>query len=97
MRDDNEFTKGLFRSRIGIGLILFGAVAAFLLVTEHRAHLYGWLPYLILLACPLMHFFMHGGHGDHSHQHGRGPLEKSRQEPPGGEHHEHQKPDRGQS
>jgi hypothetical protein len=23
-----------------------------------------WLP---LLACPLMHLFMHGGHGDHHH------------------------------
>jgi hypothetical protein len=23
------------------------------------------LPYLFLLACPLMHFFMHGGHGSH--------------------------------
>jgi len=37
-----------------------------LLAFEHRMHLsglLGWLPYLILLACPLMHLFMHGGHG----------------------------------
>jgi hypothetical protein len=26
-----------------------------------------WLPYLILLACPLMHLFMHHGHG-HGHK-----------------------------
>jgi hypothetical protein len=25
------------------------------------------LPYLLLMACPLMHLFMHGGHG-HSHR-----------------------------
>jgi hypothetical protein len=27
-----------------------------------------WLP---LLACPLMHLFMHGGHGHGGHEHGR--------------------------
>lgn len=46
----------------------FVAIAAFFLWTEHRAHLIGglsWLPYLFILACPLMHVFMHHGHGDH--------------------------------
>lgn len=41
----------------------FAAVAAFYLWTEHRAHLLGALPLLLLLACPLMHLFGHGGHG----------------------------------
>lgn len=48
----------------------FLAIAGFLLFTEHRAHLLGILPYLFLLACPLMHRFMHhghGGHGQHTH------------------------------
>lgn len=45
----------------------FILVAAFFLITEHRAHLFGFLPYALLLACPLMHFF--GGHGHHSHRH----------------------------
>lgn len=45
-------------------LIGFLAVAAFFLWTEHRAHLLGILPYLLVLACPLMHLFHHGhGHG----------------------------------
>lgn len=44
-------------------LIGFLAVAAFFLWTEHRAHLLGALPYLLLLACPLMHLFHHGHHG----------------------------------
>lgn len=54
-------------------LIAFLAIAAFFLFTEHRAHLLGALPFLLLLACLLMHLFMHHGHGDggqHSHHHG---------------------------
>jgi hypothetical protein len=43
----------------------FAAVAGFFLFTEHRAHLFGILPYLFLLACPLMHFFHHSGHNRH--------------------------------
>lgn len=44
----------------------FILIAGFFLITEHRAHLFGILPYLLLLACPLMHLFHgHGGHGGH--------------------------------
>jgi hypothetical protein len=52
--------------------VFFGflAVAGFFLITEHRAHLLGILPYLILLACPLMHLFMHHDHGNHEHNEG---------------------------
>ena len=41
------------------------AVIAFYLLTEHRQHLMGFLPYAIVLLCPLMHLFMHRGHGSH--------------------------------
>jgi hypothetical protein len=34
-------------------------------VREHWGHLAGNWIYLILLLCPLMHLFMHGGHGGH--------------------------------
>ena len=48
----------------------FSLIAGYFLITEHRAHLYGWLSsygiWLLLLACPLMHIFMHHDHGDHS-------------------------------
>ena len=46
----------------------FLALAVFYLGVEHRAHLAGalrWLPLAILLLCPLMHVFMHKGHGGH--------------------------------
>ena len=54
-----------WRSRYAIGLMVLGAAAGYFLVSEHRAHFLGALPFLILLACPLMHVFMHGGHGGH--------------------------------
>ena len=54
-------------------LIGFLAIAGFFLVTEHRAHLFGLLPFLLVLACPLMHFFMHGGHG---HGDGGAPFQR---------------------
>lgn len=58
---------GFIRSRTGIALLVFLAVAAFLLVYEHRAHIPGdyWLLGGLLALCLLMHVFMHGGHGGH--------------------------------
>lgn len=64
-------SDGGMKSRSNITLIVFLIIGAFFLITEHRAHLVGWLSsywiWLLLLACPLMHLFMHGGHdhGDH--------------------------------
>lgn len=57
--------QGFWRSTTGLVTIAFLAIGAFFLVTEHRAHIIPWLPWLILLACPLLHVFMHGGHGGH--------------------------------
>jgi hypothetical protein len=59
-----ETSKPWWRLPSGIVFIGFLAIGAFFLITEHRAHILGWLPFLLLLACPLMHF-MHGGHGGH--------------------------------
>lgn len=60
-----------WRSRFGIGWIVLAAVAGWFLWEEHRAHLLGFLPYAFLLACPLMHVFMHRGHhhGGEHHPH----------------------------
>lgn len=56
--------------RLAVGWWFFAAVALFYLLTEHRAHFLGALPYLLLLACPLMHLFMHHGHhGGHGNSH----------------------------
>jgi len=48
--------------RFNLALIGFLLIAAFFLLSEHRAHFFGILPYLLLLACPFLHLFMHGGH-----------------------------------
>ena len=55
--------KPFWSSRYAIGLLILGGIAGYFLLTEHRAHFLGALPFLLLLACPLMHVFMHGGHG----------------------------------
>lgn len=76
MTESNEhgFGRRLF-SRSGLAFIGFLAVAGYFLWTEHEAHLKAaapYLPYLLLLACPLLHLFMHGGHGGHGNDDGRG-------------------------
>lgn len=63
--DDREAPERRGWPRANIVLIAFLAIAGFYLITEHRAHVFGFLPFLLLLACPLLHLFMHGGHGGH--------------------------------
>ena len=67
MKHDEHNGQGLHCAPRGYNwiLVLFLAIAAFYLFTEHRAHMFGALPFLLLLACPLMHLFMHRGHGAH--------------------------------
>lgn len=60
-----EHRKGWFNSRSNWVLLAFLIIAGFYLITEHEAHVLGLLPFLILLACPLLHVFMHRGHGGH--------------------------------
>jgi hypothetical protein len=62
--------RSFWRSPAGVAFAVFLAVAAYSLLAEHRAHFVEGLPYLLLLACIGMHFFMHGGHGGHG-GHGR--------------------------
>lgn len=69
MTDEHNHTKRTL-SVSKLVLIGFLIIAGYFLFTEHRAHLGGllfYLPFLFLLACPLMHIFMHGGHGGHDH------------------------------
>lgn len=65
-RHDTKQKPPIFwRSKTAIGLAIFLAIGAFLLASEHRAHMLGFLPFLLILACPLLHLYMHGGHGGH--------------------------------
>ncbi|MGQ0711286.1 MAG: DUF2933 domain-containing protein [Rhodoferax sp.] len=76
---EGDRPPGFWSSRWALGWLVLAAVAAFFLLAEHGAHVLGALPYLLLLACPLMHVFMHRGHGHHHHHHHHDPGT-----PPGG-------------
>ena len=71
MDDEQPSTKVSFwRTRSGIVTCIFLGIAAILLIFEHRVHALEampYLPYLLILACPLMHLFMHRGHSGPGH------------------------------
>lgn len=71
--DDQDHQQKHGWSRANIALVAFLAIAGFYLIAEHRAHVLGVLPFLLLLACPLLHMFMHGGHGGHGGNDGGKP------------------------
>ncbi len=87
MDDTTHDSRPFWKSRSAIALLVFSAIALFLLFSEHRAHFLGVLPYLLLLSCPLMHLFMHHGHG---HRHGnRSSANAERASEDGGDHEQH--------
>ena len=55
------------RSPSGPIFLIFLVIVAFYLISEHTAHVFGLLPFTLLL-CPLMMLFMHGDHAGHSPQ-----------------------------
>ena len=54
-----------FLSWKGVAFTLVLAGLSYYLLTQHLEHLAVTLPYLFLLACPLMHIFGH----NHRHKH----------------------------
>lgn len=75
-------TAGLRKNWLGIHWTVWWVLglALIALVIEHLNHALGILPYLIILACPLMHFFMHGKHGHGSHGHHADHREPTRRD-----------------
>ena len=65
MIDLNALAHSVFASRTRTALLALTAFGAALIAYDHRVHVIGALPYLVLLACPLIHLFMMHGHGDH--------------------------------
>lgn len=64
-----------WRTPTSVTVLGFALVVAFFVLREHWGHVLGFAPYLLLLACPLMHLFMHRGHG---HHHGGVPRSADR-------------------
>jgi hypothetical protein len=73
-----EAKPSWWRTPTSIAVIGFALVAAFYVLREHWGHALGALPYLLLLACPLMHLFMHHGHLHHAGNSGGGPETRPR-------------------
>jgi len=64
--------EAFLRSRIGLLMLGLLAIGGIFLIVEHLPHVAYGLPYVLLLLCPLIHLFMHRGHGvghrdDHLH------------------------------
>ncbi|MBG57811.1 MAG: hypothetical protein CMK46_05920 [Porticoccus sp.] len=75
---------GYWTSLHGLATLTLIGTALYFLFVEHGVHVLPYLPFLIILLCPLMHLFMHKGHGEHQHQDAeeayRRGLEKGRKE-----------------
>ena len=62
------------RKPVAVAMLMVALIVAFYLLREHWGHVTGLWPYLLLLACPLMHLFhRHGGHGSRGTRGGQGP------------------------
>ena len=64
---ERNWCATLVRTPLGWTLSLVISALGLYLLIAHTGHVLSALPYLLLMACPLMHLFMHGGHG-HSHR-----------------------------
>jgi hypothetical protein len=64
--DNDDSVPSFWRRPGGMALATTALIAGFYLLREHWGHVLGYWPYLLLLACPLMHLMHgHGGHGGH--------------------------------
>ena len=60
--------NGFLGSRSGLVVTLAVAALGIYLLATHTGHILAALPYLLLLACPLMHLFGHHHHAGHGTQ-----------------------------
>ena len=60
---DTRTQRKPFRTPWMLGFGLFLAIALFFLWEEHKAHILGAVPYVLLLVCLILHPLMHRGHG----------------------------------
>jgi Protein of unknown function (DUF2933) len=56
---------GFLASKLGLAVTLVAAALGVYLLATHTGHALAAAPYLLLLACPLMHFFGHHHRSDH--------------------------------
>ena len=68
---DHPHTHPSFwKSPFGLVATILAVAASIYLWLAHKDHVLALLPFVFLAACPLMHVFMHRGHGHGGHSHG---------------------------
>lgn len=68
--DKQHAWTSFWKTPFGVGATLVAIVASVYLWLAHEDHVLALLPVAFLAACPLMHLFMHRGHGHGGHSHG---------------------------
>lgn len=71
--DQQHARPSFWKSPFGIIATVVAIAASIYLYVVHKDHVLALLPYAFLAACPLMHMFMHRGHGHGGHSGGRTP------------------------
>lgn len=72
---DQHSRQPFWKTPFGVISTIVAVAASVYLWLTHKDHLLAVLPFIILAVCPLMHFFMHRGHGHGGHSHGSRPGE----------------------
>lgn len=70
-----RFSKWLL-SRTGLGFIIFLVIAAFFLITEHTAHLFGILPYALALLALVLYLLIRRADNNNDKNEGHQPEDK---------------------
>lgn len=65
MKQADKKTHGIGRCGRWLIVALLIGGGSYIALPEMREQILGGLPFLVLLLCPLMHIFMHRGHGHH--------------------------------
>ena len=65
--NEHDHPPSFWKTPFGIGATVIAVTASIYIYVVHKDHLLALLPYAFLAACPLMHMFMHRGHGAHGH------------------------------
>ena len=63
--ENDSHAPSFWRRLGGMALATAALIAGFYLLREHWGHALGYWPYLLLLACPLMHLMHRHGQGVH--------------------------------
>jgi len=68
--DHHHARPSFWKTPFGIAATIVAVAASVYLYVVHKDHVLGLLPYAFLVACPLMHAYMHRGNGHGGHAHG---------------------------